>query len=178
MEGLPALGKTTLVNLLSSCGYKVVNESLGHLSPIHKNGDQREIFLETVQKYQNTLGYKRAVIDRGYPSLLAWDYCAEKLGYSKNLLEKENWINEALENGKIFEPSLYIYFLGSPSLSLERRSRTESKQDVWSGKKGLEYCTEFYNDFFNRPRIRSITLQIDSKLSTGEIFEEVSNSLI
>lgn len=149
LEGLPASGKTSLANYLrDQHGLLKVNESLGQLGA-NDTTDQKIVFEETLQKYaqaKQTQGL--SIIDRGYPSMLAWDYCAEKLGYADDLTEKTKWIKQSIKSGELFEPLLYVYLSVQPEKSLIRRPRQETKIDVWSGLRGMQYCLEYYESFF------------------------------
>ena len=106
-EGLPAAGKTTMADLLCvHRGAVKVNESLGSLSNSTATDDQRLIFEDTLDKYraaQSANGL--VVIDRGYPSLLAWDYCSDQLGFSHSQFnDKRTWVEYSLTRGEIQEP--------------------------------------------------------------------------
>ena len=179
LEGLPGSGKTTLANYLrNELSFLKVNESLGYLGGINLTNDQRVIYKETVKKYviakQST---KPAVIDRGYPSMLAWDYCAEKLSRTKNLLEKLEWVNEGLRSEKLFEPDLYIHLVISPSRSFERKPRKEIIDDVWGGIEGAKYCVDFYTKFFNNYLKRTAVFMVSGEFSTHKIAEMILSKL-
>ena len=176
LEGLPASGKTTLANYLSeNMGYYKVNESMGKLSPQHITNSQIEIFTETLGKYgiAKTVD-SNCIIDRGYPSLLCWDYCAEKLGYAKDYFKRNIWIKKSLGNGELFEPDLYVYLDIDPIRSTERRPRQTNKIDVWSGRQGMGYAREFYNRFFIG---RSDVVRIDGELGVKEISQLIRQKL-
>jgi thymidylate kinase len=160
LEGLPASGKTSVANLLKDrYGFYKVNESLGYLRKESITETQEEVFNETVQKYLRAKKSKQnTVIDRGYPSLLAWDYCAEKLGYSHNLEEKNKWVNNSLRKHELYEPDLYLYIQISPKTSLVRRPRFKNEDDVWSSLFGMESCLDFYKNFFSSDRKNVIFL--------------------
>ncbi len=175
LEGLPASGKTTLANCLrDEYGFKKVNESLGYLAGVNLSDEQREIFEETLRKYH--LAKKSnipAIIDRGYPSLMAWDYCAKKLNLASDFEEKQKWINKALTMGELFEPYLYIYLKISPEISIERRPRIEEDKDVWSGLKGMNHCDYFYDSFFKRFSHTNKVVKINATLPIKEVVDKV-----
>lgn len=171
LEGLPASGKTTLANFLrDKYGFQKVNESLGQLSDVNLSNDQRTIFRETLEKYEFAKDSKKLVIiDRGYPSMLAWDYCAEKLQISSHLKEKMEWVETALRQNKLFEPDLYLYLTITPMQSLSRRPRKEIVEDVWSGKMGMNYCSEYYDFFFQKYSVSNKLLKINGIQSIQDI---------
>lgn len=174
LEGLPAAGKTTLAKSLRASGFVVVNESLGYLNPARTHYTQADIFNETVHKYSLSKASGNTVIDRGYPSLLAWDYCTARLYGDNNYPEKYTWINKALEDDLLFEPSWYIYHRITPEISLQRRPREETTEDIWSGILGLRYCYDYYEYFFNRESIKNRTLVLDSELSPEQVVDIIS----
>lgn len=153
LEGLPASGKTTLADHLAvHDGFVKVNESLGVLGGAHLSDDQRVIFDDTLAKYAKAREMMRnAVIDRGYLSMLAWDYCAEQLGHAHDLKEKMEWVSGALSDGRLFEPDLYVFLKVTPKTSLQRRPREVISNDVWSGPEGMrlydEYCVEYFKGY-------------------------------
>lgn len=88
LEGLPGSGKTSLARFLRDT-YRacLVNESLG--APGINSGNQLAIFQETLERYgraRSAIGL--VVIDRGYPSMLAWDYCREQDNFSNDFAKK------------------------------------------------------------------------------------------
>lgn len=178
LEGLPASGKTSLARLLESKGFSVVNESLGKIDYARARMDQKQIFMETVDKYLNAKRVSPAVIDRGYPSLLAWDYCAERLWGRNDYKEKNEWINQSLANGQIYEPTCYIYMRITPEQSLERRPRVKSDLDIWSDSEGLRHCSDFYENFFSEDHMQKRTLVIDGSIPTEEIFQKLSKEAL
>jgi len=163
LEGLPASGKTTLANyLVQKYQFSKINESLGRLSEKNITDDQEEIFLETLEKYQKAArSIKTCMIDRGVPSMICWDFCAEKLGYAKNYQEKVTWVEEAIQKGELYEPDLYVYIGIDPEDSLKRRERPQTDIDVWSGYKGMAYAKLFYDDYFSS---KSNVVNIDGTL--------------
>ena len=173
MEGLPASGKTELANLLvEKFDFKKVNESLGKLGGKNLTTDQVRMFDENLGKYRLAMKCKEnCVIDRGYPSLLCWDYCAEKLGYANDLREKTKWVDESLQDGRLFEPDFYIYLDISPEISLKRRPRNETSEDVWSAVDGMHYSQEFYNQFFTGEKK---IIKIDGTLDKEEVAKMIA----
>ena len=166
LEGLPASGKTSIANhLRDNFNFVKVNESLGELGGVNLTKNQRAIFQETVERYSLAKAANgHVVIDRGYPSLLAWDYCSEKMNLARDLDEKRYWVKEALDKGDLFEPDLYIYFISHPILSLKRRPRIQTEADVWSGTQGMNYYTDFCSSFFQLPETSQKVLKIDASL--------------
>lgn len=152
LEGLPASGKTTLADHLAAHdGFVKVNESLGMLGGAHLPDDQHVIFEDTLAKYSKAQERaENAVIDRGYLSMLAWDFCAERLGYANDLKEKMEWVTAALREGRLYEPDLYVYLQVAPETSLRRRPRTANRKDVWSGIEGMRLYDEYCMSFFKR----------------------------
>lgn len=171
LEGLPASGKTSLANILQEkYGFLTVNESLGYLSGVCLSDDQSAIFQETLDKYRLAKDSNELVIiDRGYPSLLAWDHCAEKLQTAYHLKEKVKWVEMALRNGILFEPDLYLYLMITSQLSLKRRPRRETLEDVWSGEIGMNYCSDYYHSFFKKYPHPDRVLKVDGMQSLSEI---------
>lgn len=171
LESLPAAGKTTLANRLrDEYGFVKVNESLGSFDPAAAHNDQQTVYREWVARYALAREANgNVVIDRGYPTLLAWDHCAEVLGveeYYGQYIEKAAWVAHGLEEGEIFEPDLYVYLRSNPKLSVRRRPRPATPSDVWSEEVGMEACTDYYEGFFGRPDIAPITLELDAALAT------------
>jgi deoxyadenosine/deoxycytidine kinase len=179
IEGLPAMGKTTLANALrDKHGFYKVNESLGRLGERMNITDQKVMFEETVSKYTLALlSSQPAIIDRGYPSLLGWDYTSEQLGYAHDLSEKRAWINSALQDQIIYEPDLYIYLRGEPSLSIIRRPREKIKADVWSGEKGMQHLADYYEQFFRQPDIDRRTMVLDALIDPATQLELIRQSI-
>ncbi|TSC95374.1 MAG: hypothetical protein Athens101410_624 [Parcubacteria group bacterium Athens1014_10] len=177
LEGLPASGKTILADYLrDNYGFLKINESLGKLG-FNNTTNQKIIFQETLKKYDRAKKCKEfAIIDRGYPSMLAWDYCAEELGYAKDLNEKTIWVRQALNQNKLFEPYLYIYLLIKPQQSLKRRPRKETKIDVWSGKIGMQYCFSYYEDFFQNFSDKNF-LSVKSDIPVKKIAKIIMNKI-
>ncbi|MBU0530987.1 MAG: hypothetical protein ABIH67_01865 [Candidatus Uhrbacteria bacterium] len=164
LEGLPASGKTTLANhFCDRFGFIKVNESIGRLSGIHLIGSQTAIFEDTKMKYAKaSLAAGNSIIDRGYPSLLAWDYCTEQLHATKNFREKEQWITYSIQKNEIFEPDAYFYLKIDQATSLRRRFRKTTKSDVWSGVAGMDHCQCFYNQFFSNLKTSAKIIAIDA----------------
>lgn len=177
LEGLPASGKTILADYLrDNYGFLKINESLGKLGPDNIT-NQKIIFQETLKKYDRAKKCKGfAIIDRGYPSMLAWDYCAEKLNYAKDLNEKIIWVRQALNQNELFEPYLYVYLSIKPQQSLERRPRKETKIDVWSGKIGMQHCFSYYKDFFQNFSDKNF-LSVKSNVPVKKIAEIIMNKI-
>lgn len=178
LEGIPASGKTSLANFLrDEYGAKKVNESLGVLAA--HSGNQKAIFLETIERYQKASRETGLVVlDRGYPSLLAWDYCREKTGYAHDLAEKKEWVADALAQGKLFEPDYYVYLEASPGLSFARRPRQVDPQDAWSDSRGVHDCLEFYHAFFGSYESKAKVLDFYAKTSTREIAKQIMQRIV
>jgi thymidylate kinase len=160
IEGLPASGKTTVADLLRDrFNFEKVNESLGHLDESAISDSQEKIFEETKEKYYLAQrSRKNSVIDRGYPSMLAWDYVAEKSKLARNFKEKKKWVATALKEHKLYEPDYYIYLNQTPEFSLINRPRKTIIEDVWSGSEGMKHCSDFYKLFFkNKKNVIYIT---------------------
>lgn len=178
LEGLPAAGKTSLANYLRDYHrFFKVNESLGYLGGANITDDQRLIFQETRDKYYRAVKEKLALIDRGYPSMLAWDYCTSKRSWANDLAEKKQWVQKALKKGELYEPDLYVYLKISPAQSLLRRPRRPSRKDVWSDKTGMLYCQEFYGQFFRKPNIAQRTLLISGDEPVHRIAAKILRAL-
>jgi len=177
LEGLPASGKTTLANYLRDhFGVFKVNESTGIASK--NSGNQTKIFEETIDKYIEARNCSQlSIIDRGYPSILAWDYCREKEGGEHNYYKKKYWIREAIKKGYLFEPQLYIYLYADCNLSFIRRPRQETKIDVWSSKIGVANCKLFYEKFFSNKEIKKNTLFVNAEDKTKKIADILMNSI-
>lgn len=180
LEGAPASGKTSLANYFRDnfCFFKV-NESSGKL-PIN-TGNQQAVFKDTIDKY--ILARKKdgiAVIDRGCPSLLAWDYCRMLANNIDQYKEKQIWINNVLEKNDLYEPFLYVYLHISPELSFTRRPRKPNKVDVWSSKKGVANCIYFYSKLFRQKNYNTRTLIVNgaltSKIIAGNIIRQIKNN--
>ncbi len=178
LEGIPASGKTSLANYLRDFfGATKVNESLG--VPSKNSGDQQAIFLETLERYARAKsGSGCVVIDRGYPSLLAWDYCREQSGTPLQYSEKLKWIRRALKAEALFEPTWYVYLQGNVETSFSRRPRERKLSDAWSDVQGVQHCLDFYEKFFSEPRRRKHTLRYDCRRPTVEIATDVFRRLI
>ena len=173
LEGVPGSGKTSLANYLrDKFTANKVNESLGSLSK--NSGNQKAIFQDTLDKYSKA---KRlaglTIIDRGYPSLLAWDYCREKEKLCYDYTEKLSWINVALKHGELYEPAYYIYVRIPYQLSFRRRPRKTSRPDAWSSESGVIHCEEFYEYFFSQPEYKELTITVDGTLTTKELGENI-----
>ena len=180
LEGLPASGKTTLADYLrNNFSFYKVNESLGHLGGVNLSDDQAVIFKETIKKYRlaHQSVEKNIIIDRGYVSMLAWDYCTIKLKNIDNLKVKEGWVASAFQAGKIFEPDVYIYMQINIELSLARRPRLVDEQDIWSSIEGLEYCHEYYENFFKSEEVRFRTIRLDASRPFLDIVRDVKQRL-
>lgn len=176
LEGLPASGKTTVADLLrDQFNFEKVNESLGHLDESTLSDSQETIFEETKKKYYLAQRSKKnSVIDRGYPSMLAWDYVAEKLKLARNLKEKKKWVAIALKEHKLFEPDYYIYFDQTPESSLVNRPRKTIIEDVWSGSEGMKHCSDFYKLFFKN---KKNVIYITSGQDKVSLLRKVENEL-
>lgn len=178
LEGVPASGKTSLANRLrDTYGAIKVNESLG--VPAANSGNQKAIFRETVERYT----YARSqtglvVIDRGYPSLLAWDYCRERTGFSRDYSEKFKWVQQALAAGELFEPFFYIYLYGSTDVSFQRRPRQPLTADAWSDQRGVEDCIIYYDWFFSQLDRKDDTLHFDCLRTNEDIAAEIMDKII
>lgn len=178
LEGLPAAGKTSLANYLRDRhGFYKVNESLGYLGGVNATNDQRLIFRETLAKYHRSKQHALSIIDRGYPSMLAWDYCTSKRRWAHDFVEKKRWVQEALKQNKLFEPSLYVYIQISPLNSLLRRPRNANRLDVWSDKEGMLYCQEFYAKFFDQSAIAEHTLVVGNDVSVRATAQKILKAL-
>ena len=177
LEGLPGSGKTSLANYFrDKYAAGKVNESLGILGK--NSGNQEAIFQDTLNKYSKAktlLGL--TIIDRGYPSLLAWDYCREKENFSYDYTEKLTWINAALKRGDLYQPAWYIYLRIPYELSFRRRPRKFSLADAWSNKKGASNCEEFYEYFFSQPEYKKYTITADGTLTTQELAESIAKQI-
>ncbi len=177
LEGLPACGKTSVANALrDALGFFKVNESLGYL-PIDATDDQETIFHETREKYRRARQHAASIIDRGYPSMLAWDVTTEGLGGPQRYTEKKEWVDAAIDRGELYEPELYVYLDITPELSLERRPRLASPHDVWTTIEGLRFCQQYYEDFFSR---RDGVLRVDASQSltvVQKIIQEGINAI-
>lgn len=175
LEGLPASGKTSISNYLrDNFNFVKVNEALGQLGDGKPVTNQIAIFQETIERYSLAKAASGAVvIDRGYPSLLAWDYCSERMNLAKNLDEKKAWVKEALDRGDLFEPDLYIYLISDPAISLQRRPRPQINEDVWSGIEGMNYYTEFCTNFFQLPEISKRIVKVDASLPIDVISKTI-----
>lgn len=177
LEGVPASGKTSLANLLrDDYGALKVNESTGR--PARHSGNQRAIFQETVERYswaRESSGL--VVIDRGYPSLLAWDYCRERTEYEFEYSRKLLWIRAALADGSLFEPFQYVYLRVTVKTSFQRRPRPHLQSDAWSDQRGVRLCIEYYNRFFSRPAQQSRTISVDGNQSTKRIAMRITRQL-
>ena len=179
-EGLPASGKTTIADILRDRhGFFKVNESQGKFNNLDAVKDQRAVFEDTIEKYKLAKEIDLPVIiDRGYPSMLAWDYCANRMGVSRDLEEKEKWVKDALEKSDLFEPDLYIYFVSNPKISFQRRPRKEIAADLWSGEMGMNHCQIFYEEFFKiMSHSSQNVLSIEASLSPNKTMEIILKCL-
>ena len=175
LEGLPASGKTSVANYLKKFfNFYKVNESLGHLGGVNLSDDQMIIFEETVKKYGIAKNVKEnSIIDRGYASMLAWDYCAVNLKKAYNFSTKKKWVNGALKTGKLYEPTFYIYLEISPETSLLRRPRPEDNKDVWTSLEGLKYCIGYYDKFFKNKEIKKKTIFIKAEKDFDDVIMQI-----
>lgn len=168
-EGLPGSGKTSVARVLSrDFGFKKINESKGYLDNSFKRKLQVDIFRETVERYSliNYFGKGKFIIDRGYLSVLAWDYCEDVLYGTGQLAEKQKWINQSFIKNEIFHPTMYVYFKLSPEKSVLRKPRAVSRGDVWSSSNGLNLCSKFFTEEFSKLVNQGVrVLAIDQDLS-------------
>jgi thymidylate kinase len=180
LEGLPASGKTTIANYLQvNCNFNKVNESLGYLGGVNLSDDQGEIFQETLKKYNLAkISKSHSVIDRGYASMLAWDYCAAHLKIADNLSTKNKWVTKAIKKGLLYEPDIYIYLAISEETSLTRRPRRENIKDVWTSVLGLKYCLDYYAYFFGKEENKKKTIFIDAEMNTKEVIKILKAKLL
>ena len=179
-EGLPACGKTTVADILrDNHGFLKVNESQGKFNNLDAVKDQQAVFEDTIEKYRLAReSLLPVIIDRGYPSMLAWDYCAEKMNMAHDFEEKIRWVKESLEKNDLFEPDLYVYLLSDAKISLGRRPRKKIVADLWSGEDGIKYCHFFYDSFFKKMSSSNRNvLCINASLPADEIAKMIFNNL-
>lgn len=179
LEGLPASGKTSVANYLKSFfNFYKVNESLGYLGGVNLSDDQTIIFEETIKKYKIAKNIKKnSIIDRGYASMLAWDYCAVGLKMAYDFSTKKSWVSRAFKMGELYEPTIYIYLEISPEISLLRRPRPENDKDIWTSLRGLKYCVDYYNIFFKNKEIKKRTIFINAEKSFDDVIVQIIKQL-
>lgn len=159
VEGLPASGKSTLVNWLleGRIIHHVIAEPTGFPSGGSVEALPAKLIEHLAAKYEeSSLLRGRVLLDRGYPSLGAWDAAAEETETAH--ISSADELKSALVQGTLWEPDLYIWLDIAPEVSLRRRPRPKADSEPHSKLRGLAASQLFYRRFFGATPVPTITI--------------------
>ncbi|MBI5358530.1 deoxynucleoside kinase [Candidatus Amesbacteria bacterium] len=160
IEGLPGTGKTTICQRLrDDMGYKYVPQRTASFFTAEKNKltsvNKEELYFlndETksalAAKYSHKFPQTPIVIDRYYPSTLAYNYVTSKLSNDDSYTKALKWYSDSL-NSRLIKADLYFYLNATPQESLKLKGRKVSN-DFWSNPKTLLEVKKYYSWFFSK----------------------------
>lgn len=150
-EGLPGSGKTSV---LKAIGFRlpesvaIIPELLKPIDPLTED-DFHAILANDENKYARFLsGKTHAVMDRGYPSTLNWDYVLFHEGKPNHYKDKMSWYLREIGKRLIF-PTAYFYFNVSIETSMARKRLPDRKNLSWSRQDSLAIAANYYRRFFS-----------------------------
>jgi len=156
-EGLPGAGKTTTISALKSLFPCSVIPEVIEPEPI--NADESFFIQNDINKYQLAEQYGRCIMDRNFASTLCFNF-SHDAAYGTNLYPAvSRKIHEMLEQNIVHQPDMYVYFTCSKSTSLRRQNASNNAN--WQDSKFLESTALFYEHFFTKQRVPTITINTD-----------------
>lgn len=150
-EGLPGSGKTSVLRAIESQlseSVTIIPELLTPINPLIED-DFRVILANDENKYSRFLsGTTHAVMDRGYPSTLNWDYVLLQEGKPNHYEEKMHWYLSEIGKKLIF-PTAYFYFSIAIEASMAHKRLPDRKNLSWSRPDSLAIAANYYIQFFS-----------------------------
>lgn len=150
-EGLPGSGKTSTLEAVESQlagSIAIIPELLTPIDPLTED-DFHTVLVNDENKYLRFLsGTTHAVMDRGYPSTLNWDYVLLQEKRHNHYEEKIRWYLSEIGKKLIF-PSAYFYFSVAIETSMARKHLPDRKNLSWSRPDSLAIAADYYLRFFS-----------------------------
>jgi thymidylate kinase len=187
IEGLPGTGKTTICQRLSNdFGYNYVPQRTAKffsaekkkLASVNKEGlyflnDESKSILAF--KYSHRFPQIPIVIDRYYPSTLAYNYVISKSSSNDSYTKAMKWYRGALDL-RLIKADLYIYLDATPQESLRLKGRKASN-DFWSNPKTLLEMKRYYSLFFSEIEPEAIVVTIKVSKNREAIYESILSEI-
>jgi thymidylate kinase len=181
IEGLPGAGKTTVAQDLSRrleiplLVEDVLAKSIFEIWRARKGDDARLFFTHWELKYKiaEMIGGP-LVWDRNHMTALAYNYAkAQSRGELAIFDAALSWYREALGNGLLGEPSVYVVLDVSPETSMSREPQTVA-QCAWRDIYALQKTQEFYASlsFFVEPEPVAV-VRASSQQPVRSVCEEI-----
>ncbi|MBC7943615.1 hypothetical protein H7X68_03910 [Candidatus Saccharibacteria bacterium] len=158
LEGLPGTGKTTAIHRLAENGYNIINEIIGS-EPV---GVDEEFFIRNdINKYNLIDSNRINIMDRNFVSTLCYNYCSDKQNGTNNYNRISKKIENALGQGLLSHPDVYI--LLSCSVEVSKLRQNESNDTMWSKVEFLQLVDEFYTKYFDQIGRRVVKINTETK---------------
>lgn len=148
LEGMPGAGKTSLANLFTAQGKRVVPEYVvNHGMPPAPEDDNAH--QQNWERKEQLLGATSAprpvIVDRNFLSSLAYAYSIRSSNHGAQLLvERIGWCRERLASGQFEHPKVYCIFDCPIQLSLSRRGIVQPGEHSWTTWQVLRELRHFY----------------------------------
>ena len=178
-EGLPGSGKTSVLKAVESQLFgriAIIPELLTPIDPLTGN-DFYAVLANDENKYSRFLsGTTHAVMDRGYPSTLNWDYVLLQEGEPNHYDEKMCWYLREIGKKLIF-PTAYFYFNVPIETSMARKRLPDRRNLSWSRPDSLTIAVNYYLRFFSTVEPQVPVEFIDANAASEKVISQVVDKI-
>lgn len=178
-EGLPGSGKTSVLKAVGSQlagSVVIIPELLTPIDPLTED-DFHAFLANDENKYSRFLsGTTHAVMDRGYPSTLNWDYVLLQEGKLNHYDEKIRWYFKEISKKLIF-PTAYFYFSIAIETSMARKRLPDRGNLSWSRPDYLAIAANYYLRFFSTVEPQVPVVFIDANDALEEVISRVIDKM-
>jgi len=180
VEGIPASGKTTIINRLLGKFNRLIDIVPEYVDS--REGKRAEIthdpnyFIKNDEaKWQlsQESNKKFVFVDRGHLSTVIYNLVEVRIKKNIDRLKILDWYFDSIL-GKNRLPSYYILLQADPLISLKRREKFFVSHNIWDYQESLEFANDYYIKFLEsyETTVPKLIIQAN-KLSLNQIEDKI-----
>ena len=156
VEGLPRVGKTTIIQQLKE-RYPVISEYYeylngGKLAPVKtiKNyNDNQAMLLDIEEKRKKDIKQANVFVDRSFLSNLSFSFAMEKTFKKPFYKISKDLHSSKLNENKLIIPNAFIYIKCNDFEGIRERMRLSNFDEIWLTEGFIELIYNFYERYFS-----------------------------